>query len=295
MPPATARRSFVPLPWRDYSGQLSPLKAATFAALFIPFVINAGDYAFGQLGARPITELIHASGLWTIRLLFLSLAVTPLCQILRMPRLILVRRMIGVAAFAYAAIHLSMDVVDKNFDLRLVVSEIIHRYYLAIGLTALTLLAALAVTSTDGMQRRLGGRRWQNLHRVIYLIALLASVHFFMQSKIDKTEATVMAGLYLWLMGYRLLFWYGGARLAAARFAVVALCVGAGLLTALGEAACYGLFTGIDPRLVLEADLGIAAGLRPGWTVLAITAFVFAAALARDLWQSRPTPRPARP
>ena len=92
MPP---RRTFIPLPWRDYSGTVSPLKAVVFAALFLPFLVNAGDDVFDRLGARPITELIHASGLWAIRLLFLSLAITPMRQILRLPRLILVRRMIG--------------------------------------------------------------------------------------------------------------------------------------------------------------------------------------------------------
>ena len=91
------------------------------------------------------------------------------------------------------------------------------------------------------------------------------------------------------------MFWYGGTRSAAARVSITALCLAAGLLTALGEAACYGLFTGVDPTLVLQADLGLAAGLRPGWTVLAITAAVVAAALARDLWQSRLAIRPARP
>ena len=92
-------------PWNDYSGRLSPLKLTVFVALFVPGGWVAFAYGFGLLGARPLNEAIHQIGLWTIRLIFLALAVTPLRQILQWPRLILVRRMIGVAAFAYVLIH----------------------------------------------------------------------------------------------------------------------------------------------------------------------------------------------
>src|SRR5579884_2007242 len=126
------------LPWQDRSGNFSALKAVVFAALFVPGLDAAVAYAAGGLGARPITELIHTTGLWAIRLVFLALAITPLRQTLRLPRLIAVRRMIGVAAFVYAALHLTMDAADKMFDLSVVISEIIHRFYLVIGAITLT-------------------------------------------------------------------------------------------------------------------------------------------------------------
>src|SRR5690606_18658997 len=104
----------------------------------------------GALGAEPLDELIHQTGLWTIRLLFLSLAVTPLRQIFRVPALAAVRRQVGVAAFAYGAVHLSLYVTDQRFDLGTVASEIVLRVYLTIGMTGLLILLALAATSTDG-------------------------------------------------------------------------------------------------------------------------------------------------
>jgi methionine sulfoxide reductase heme-binding subunit len=257
------------MPWQDRGGRFSALKALTFAALFVPALVLAEQYVRGTLGARPITELIHGSGLWAFRLLLISLAVTPLRQVLRLPRLILVRRMLGVATFCYAALHLVLDAADDMFNLDLLLSEIVHRVYLTIGAAALLLLLALAATSTDGMIERLGGKRWQALQRSVYLIALLATFHFFMQSKIDETEPTMMAGLLLWLMGYRALAWRGGTPLATSRPTLLLLSLAAALTTALGEAAFFGLFTGIPASLVLEADLSLAAGPRPAWIVLA--------------------------
>ena len=273
------------MPWRDRAGKFSPLKAATLASLFLPALVIALDAARGLLGARPITEMIHASGLWAIRLLLISLAITPARQILRLPRLILLRRMLGVATFCYAALHLSLDAADKMFDLDLVLSEILHRVYLAIGASALLLLLALAATSTDGMVERLGGKRWQALQRAVYLIALLAIVHFFLQSKIDETEPTIMAGFLLWLLGYRVLSWRGGTGLATARPTLLLLSVGAALATALGEALWFGLFTGIPARLVLAADVSLAAGPRPAWIVLAAGLAVTALGALRDALQ----------
>lgn len=277
------------MPWQDRAGRFSALKAATLAALLLPGLVIAQDYARGLLGARPITEMIHASGLWAIRLLLISLAITPARQILRLPRLILLRRMIGVATFCYAALHLTLDAADKMFDLDLVFSEIIHRVYLAIGAGALLLLLALAATSTDGMVARLGGKRWQALQRSVYLIALLATVHFFLQSKIDVSEPTMMAGFLLWLMGYRALSWRGGTARATGRISLLLLSLGAALATALGEAAYFGLFTGIPARLVLAADLSLAAGPRPAWLVLAAGLAVTALAALGDAWQ-KPLP-----
>ncbi len=277
------------MPWQDRAGRFSALKAATLAALLLPGLVIAQDYARGLLGARPITEMIHASGLWAIRLLLISLAITPARQILRLPRLILLRRMIGVATFCYAALHLTLDAADKMFDLDLVFSEIIHRVYLAIGAGALLLLLALAATSTDGMVARLGGKRWQALQRSVYLIALLATVHFFLQSKIDVSEPTMMAGFLLWLMGYRALSWRGGTARATGRISLLLLSLGAALATALGEAAYFGLFTGIPARLVLAADLSLAAGPRPAWLVLAAGLAVTALAALGDARQ-KPLP-----
>jgi methionine sulfoxide reductase heme-binding subunit len=271
----------MPFPWNDYSRRLSPLKLVVFIALFVPAGWVLFAYAFGLLGARPLTEALHQIGLWTIRLIFLALAVTPLRQILQWPRLILVRRMIGVAAFAYVLIHFSLYVADQMFDLEKVASEIVRRIYLTIGFAALLGLAALAATSTNGMVRRLGGKRWQLLHRLVYAIGVLAVIHYCFQSKLDRWEPTIMAGLLLWLFGYRLLAWRFGVRGHLGLAWVAGLSLGAGLATALGEAVYFRLAFHAPLVRVLETNLSLATGIRPAVIVLAIGLAVTAAGVLR--------------
>jgi sulfoxide reductase heme-binding subunit YedZ len=294
-PPAKAPHRFTKLPWLDYSGRLSPLKGVVFVALFVPLALIAYRYGQDELGARPLNEAIHQVGNWTIKLIFLSLAVTPARRILQWPRLILVRRMVGVGAFAYAATHLTLYVADQAFDLAKVASEIVLRIYLTIGVTALLILAAMAATSTDGMVRRLGGRRWRRLHQLIYAGALLAVVHFFMQTKAAVDEPWVMAGLYAWLMGYRILAWRYRSDSRVPLWSIGLLSVGSGVLTALGEAVYYWIKLGVDPSLVLSANLMAEAGIRPAWVVLAIALGLTAVGALRALytrrakWRLRPT------
>jgi methionine sulfoxide reductase heme-binding subunit len=268
-------------PWNDYGGRLSPLKLTVFVALFVPAGWVAFAYGFHLLGARSLTEALHQIGLWTIRLIFLALAVTPLRQILQWPRLILVRRMTGVAAFAYVLMHFSLYAADQMFDLGKVASEIALRIYLTIGFTALLGLAALAATSTDGMVRRLGGRRWQRLHRLVYAIAVLAVVHYCFQSKLDRWEPTIMAGLLFWLLGYRLLHWRLGLRGHLPLPWVAGLSLAAALATALGEAMYFRLAFRAPLLRVLQTDLSLATGVRPAAVVLAIGLAVTAAGALR--------------
>jgi methionine sulfoxide reductase heme-binding subunit len=256
-------------PWND-RGRLSPLKLAVFAVLFAPASWVAIAYDCDLLGPRPLNEAIHQIGLWTIRLIFLALGITPLRQIMQWPRLILVRQMIGVAAFAYALVHLGLCTIDQAFDLEKVATEIVHRVYLTIGFTALLGLAALAATSTDGMIRRLGGRIWQRLHRLTYPIGVLAVIHYCFQSKLDLWEPTIMAGLLFWLLGYRLLARLAGMRGRLPLPWVGGLSLSAALVTAFGEAVYFRLALGADPVRVLEVDLSLATGVRPEVIVLAI-------------------------
>ncbi len=269
------------LPWDDYGGRFSPLKLAVFVALFVPAGWVAFAYGFGLLGARPLNEAIHQFGLWTIRLIFLALAVTPLRQILQWPRLIVVRRMVGVAAFAYVLVHFSLYIASEAFDLEKVASEIVLRVYLTIGFTALLGLAALAATSTDGMVRRLGGKRWQRLHRIVYAIGVLAVIHFSFQAKLDKWEPTVMAGLLFWLFGYRLLLWRFGRRGHLALAWVAALGLAAAVATGLGEAVYFRLSFHAPLLRVLNANFSLQTGIRPAAIVLAIGLAVTAAGAFR--------------
>ena len=257
-------------PWLDKRGAFAPFKTIVFTALFVPGAWLAYEYLVRALGPRPITEIVHESGLWAIRLLFITLAVTPLRQAWRWPELIAVRRMTGLAALAYASLHLVAYTADQAFDLGKAASEIVVRTYLTIGAAALVALVPLGVTSTQGMMRRLGGKRWRRLHQASYAIALLAVVHFFWQSKLDITEPVIMAGLYLWLMSWRL--WHppvAGRGVALATWLAAAALVSA-LLTSLGEAAYYHLRVGAKLERMLDANLSLDAGIRPGWVVFAI-------------------------
>ena len=261
-------------PWQAPTGRVSPFKTLVLALLFVPAILVASDWIAGNLGGRPITEALHDIGDWTIRLLFLSLAVTPLRQVLKWQDLTLVRRMIGVAAFAYVASHVVLYAAQEMFDLGKVVTEIVLRIYLLIGFAAVLGLAALAATSTDAMVRRMGGRAWQRLHRIVYLAGILALVHFFMQSKADVWEPTVMAGLLVWLLGYRLIVWAYGARGRLPLAWAVLWTVAATLLTAAGEAAYFWLSMGAPLWAVLETNLSFELGLRPAQLVFAISAGV---------------------
>jgi sulfoxide reductase heme-binding subunit YedZ len=279
-------------PWNDYSGRLSPLKLAVFIALFLPALWVIVAFPRGSLGARPVTEAIHQIGVWTIRLIFLALAITPLRDVLQWPRLILLRRMIGVAAFGYALFHLTLYTADEAFDLAKVVSEIVLRIYLTIGFAALLGLAALASTSTDGMIRRLGARRWQLLHRLVYLIALLAVVHFWLQSKLEVWEPTIMAGLYVWLMGYRLLAWRLAVRRRLPLAWVGALAIAAAIVTAAGEAVYFHFAYHAPAWRVIAANWSLLIGVRPAVVVLGIGLAVTAAGAVRQRMASPAGRRP---
>jgi len=283
--PATADHS---TPHGDRS--LPWLKGLVLLLVMLPGVIMAADFARDMLGAKPITEIIHRSGDWAIRLLFVSLLITPLRQVLKAHKLVSVRRIIGVASFCYIVIHLVAYMADEMFNLAKVASEILLRYYLTIGFVGLVGLALLALTSTDAMVRRLGGKRWKRLHRLAYPIGAIAVVHFFMQTKLNVSEPTVMAGLFTWLMLYRAWEEFIGRKSVTTLWGLIVLALASALATVIGEWAYYAAFTGIDASLVLQANLTTMAGPRPAWIVLAIGLVLpLAAALWRPIeaWRKR--------
>ncbi|HEV2263273.1 MAG TPA: protein-methionine-sulfoxide reductase heme-binding subunit MsrQ [Stellaceae bacterium] len=278
-------------PWRDYSGRISPLKTATFAALFLPALWVAYRFATHRLGARPMDEALLEIGQWTLRILFLALAVSPLSRMLAWPRLNLIRRMLGVGAFTYIAIHFSLYIVSEAYSLGTVASEILKRVYLSIGLVALLGLVALAATSTDGMVRRMGPRRWQALHRFVYLIGVFGLVHFFLQSKLDEWEPTVMIGLFAWLMGWRALAWRFGRR-PVPLWSVALLSLAVGPFIALLEAVYFHFAYHVTVARVLTADLSFETGIRPAWVVFGIVVAATGVALVRAALR-RPSLKPA--
>jgi sulfoxide reductase heme-binding subunit YedZ len=272
--------------WRDRRGRVSALRILTLLLLLTPILL-AVEAALDEprFGARPLNDLIHRAGYWALMFVLISLAVTPLTRIARFGALMDVRRMIGVGAFCYAATHISLYIADQMFDLTKVAGEIVLRLYLTIGFTALLGLAALAATSTDGMVRRLGGRRWLRLHQIVYAIALLALIHFFQQTKADVWVPTFFAGLFTWLMGYRLLVWRWRPNGQIPTWSLLALSVTVAALTFAGEAIGIGIAYHVSPLMVLETALDFDFDMiSPGWLVLGAGLCVVAVDVVRGWW-----------
>ena len=268
-------------PWTDRRGQTSPLRLAVFLGLMVPAIAILTDLLFGPLRPEPYEHALHESGEWAVRFLLLSLVITPLRRIFSWNRIIGVRRMTGVAVLAYALLHLGLYVAQENWDLAKVVSEIVLRFYLAIGFVALLGLAALGATSFDSAVRRMG-RNWNRLHMLVYPIAVLALFHFFLQSKTDVTQPTLMAGLFCLLMLYRLAVRF---RLQLSSWWVLAVCALAGAgLTAAIEYSWYALATGIPAHLVFLANFDVATSVRPAVWVGIVGGAVSLAALLHMLW-----------
>ena len=186
------------------------LKVIVFGLCLLPLaglVLQAFGVGGLSLGANPIEELIHSLGKWGLKFLLITLAVTPLRKLTGWNWLVRLRRMLGLFAFFYVLLHfLAYAGLDQRFDLAIIFEDIAERPYITIGLTALLLLIPLAVTSTNGMMRRLG-KRWQKLHRLVYVVAILGVWHFYWQVKLDTLEALIYAGMLAALLGYRLVNW----------------------------------------------------------------------------------------
>lgn len=289
-------------PWLDRAGKFSWLKMSMFVAILVPGTWAACAWAFGQptvapaqgvlgavqsgVNAMPVTAALHQIGLWSVRFLLITLAITPLRRIGGWPRLVTVRRMVGVAAFAYVAIHFCLYIVQQNYRFLFVASEILQRIYLTIGFVALLGLLVLALTSTDSAMRKLGGKTWQRLHYLVYPLTALGLAHFFMQSKINVSEPVLMSGLFIWLMLYRLAYRWNGER-ALSLWQLTGLAVASAVLTLLGEAAWYQFATGIGGERILRATFELRH-IRPAWWVLLVTAAIVPLKIAADrLWNQR--------
>lgn len=253
----------IAFPWNDRQGRFAPLKALALAGIIAPGLWIGGHGLNGTLGAKPLEVALHETGLWAVRLLLVTLAITPLRLITGWGKLMQLRRMLGVAALAYALIHLFLYVVQQRYDLVVVVLEIIKRFYLTIGFVALVAMVALGVTSTDGSIRRMGAESWNRLHRLIYPLTVLAIFHAFLQAKIYVSEEVVQIGVFVVLMAVR--FLHRGRRLHA--WSLLALALLAVPLTAGLEALWYGLATGVPWRRILDANLMLALAPRPAVVV----------------------------
>lgn len=193
------------------------LKVAVFFACLVPLtklLMQAFGLIEPGLGANPIEELLHRCGKWGLNFLLVTLAVTPLRRLTGLNWLLRFRRMLGLFSFFYVLLHFTVYLVlDQDLAFEYIFEDIVERPYITLGLIGLILLIPLVITSTNKMMRRLG-RRWQKLHRLVYVVGVLGVIHFFWQVKEDFLEPQIYAAILSILLIYRL--WYHYDRKAKA-------------------------------------------------------------------------------
>jgi sulfoxide reductase heme-binding subunit YedZ len=192
------------------------VKPLLFAACLVPAALLLSDFLRDNLSANPIEEITHRTGDWTLRLLLVALAVTPLRRVTGVNGLIRLRRMLGLFAFTYALLHFSTYIVlDQFFALDAIVEDVAKRPYITVGFTGFCLLIPLAVTSTKGWVRRLGGNRWGALHRLVYVAAAGGVLHYLWLVKGNQAAPVYYAGILVVLLAFRV--WAGRTRPRGAR------------------------------------------------------------------------------
>jgi methionine sulfoxide reductase heme-binding subunit len=170
----------VPIPLASKTLTSKWSKVVLFLLCLGPLAAIIWPFAFGYTIPNPLEFIQHGTGDWTLRFLVITLTITPLRQLLHIPELIRFRRMLGLFAFFYACLHFTTYLVfDKVFDLHEIWKDVYKRPFITVGFLAFTLLIPLAVTSTAGWIRRLGGRRWRILHRAIYISAVCGVIHYY--------------------------------------------------------------------------------------------------------------------
>jgi sulfoxide reductase heme-binding subunit YedZ len=188
-------------------------KVAVFLLCLVPVALLVWRAVQGDLTANPIEFITHRTGDWTLRFVVITLAITPLRKILKMPQLIRFRRMLGLFAFFYGCLHFGTWIgLDKFFNWSDMWADVYKRPFITIGFTGFVLMIPLAVTSTAGMIRRLGGKRWQMLHRLIYVTAVAGVVHYYWLVKSDVRKPLFYGFLVAVLLLWRLGVWLIGRR-----------------------------------------------------------------------------------
>jgi sulfoxide reductase heme-binding subunit YedZ len=180
-------------------------KLAVLVNALVPLVLVGWDWRRGQLGANPLDFVTRTTGTLTLVFLVLTLAVTPLRKWTGVQWLVRLRRILGLYAFFYGALHLLAYVwFDKWFDFSSIAQDVAQRWFILVGVLAFSSMVPLAITSTDGMIKRLGGKRWQKLHRLTYLAAAAGVFHYYLLVKSDVRKPLLFAVFVALLLGYRL-------------------------------------------------------------------------------------------
>jgi len=188
-------------------------KLVVFVNALVPLVLLFGDLYHKRVGPNPLEFATRTTGMLTLIFLSLTVAVTPLRKIFGVNSLVKVRRMLGLFAFFYGSLHLLTYVwFDRAFNIISIGKDVVRRPFILAGMTAFLMMVPLAITSTNKMVKRLGGKRWAQLHRLVYLAAIAGVIHFWMLVKSDTRLPLTFGFILLFLLGYRLFAKYAPAQ-----------------------------------------------------------------------------------
>ncbi len=258
--------------------------------MFVPAIWLLYQVGTEQFGPVPLGGMTYWSGLWATALLLLALAITPALTIFRWSQLIIVRRMIGVAALAYTIAHIIIYFALRFWDFAHIAHEMVTRFSLVLATVATIGLIALGATSLDAAVRRMGPKGWQRLHNTIYVISALALIHYLLSPDIYP-EQYLMSGMFFWLVVWRVLNRRGlGAEAKALAMLAVASC----LFTAFLEAGWIWAYHGFEPSGTLRNNFSLDLGLSPAWKMLALGLLIALAAAMRHAFRLGPRGLAAR-
>jgi methionine sulfoxide reductase heme-binding subunit len=271
-------------PWQDRNRRFSWLKAVTFAFMLWPALWLLYSTAAGGFGITPLGELTFWSGIWSMAILLLALAITPSATIFRWRRLIIVRRMIGVTALVYTLAHIVIYFALRLWDFTVIGNEMATSVSLLAATVSTIGLVALGATSLDAAIQRMGAKSWNRLHNMIYVITGLALIHFLIVPEI-YAEQYIACGMFFWLMVWRLLNHHGyGTDARVLAILAVAAC----FLAAALEAGWGWAYYGYEPLGTLGANFSLILGVSPAWKVLILGLLIALAAAGLQTFRTSP-------
>jgi len=245
--------------------------------MFVPAIWLVYEVETEQFGRLPLAGMTYWSGVWATAILLLALAVTPAFTILRLSRLVIVRRMVGVTALAYTVAHILIYFALRFWDAASIANEMATRLTLIVATVSTIGLTALGATSLDAAVRRMGAEGWQRLHNTVYVFTALALVHFLLSPGIYP-EQYLLSGMFFWLMVWRVLNRQGrGTDTGVLAILAVLTC----LFTALLEAGWIWVYQGFDPMGTLGENFTLDLGVSAAWRNLALGLLIALAAAVR--------------
>jgi methionine sulfoxide reductase heme-binding subunit len=271
-------------PWQDGNRGFSWLKATTFASMFLPAVWLADQVATGGFGPVPLGGMTYWSGFWATAILLLALAITPAATLFCWRRLLIVRRMVGVTALAYAIAHVIIYFALRFWDFAFIAREMATRLSLIVATVSTIGLIALGATSVDAAVRWMGAAAWQRLHHAVYATTALAILHYLLSPGLFPDQF-LLSGLFFWLMMWRLLERNGRGTNV---WALAALAVAASLFTAAFQVGCIWVFRDYALQEIFDIYFTPVLGIPPIWTVLALGLLIAAAVAIQRAVQSGP-------